>query len=203
MILSAPLISIAQFWLKKGKYLIKRNIFEDLYYRLGLKIISGFPSHRFRMFFYKYIYIMDIGKNVVIYNKAEIRNPLNIKIDEGSIIGDNAILDGRSGLFIGKNVNFSSNVSIWTLQHDYRDPDFKCTLEHFGPVVIEDRVWLGPNTIILPNVKIHEGAVVAAGAVVTKDVPAFSLVGGVPAKVIGERPHEMRYIFKGNHCHFL
>ena len=114
----------------------------------------------------------------MIYSGCEIREPQGITIGEGTIIGDNAILDGRAGITIGRHVNFSSNVRIWTLQHDYRDPDFACREEHYGPVRIEDRAWIGPHTIILHDVTIGEGAVVAAGAVVTKDVPPYTVWGG-------------------------
>lgn len=68
----------------------------------------------------------------------------------GTIIGDNAILDARGGLEMGKNVNLSSNVSIYTLQHDHRDPDFNCT-NFNAKVTIDDRVWLGSNVIVLPE----------------------------------------------------
>lgn len=116
---------------------------------------------------------------------------------------NNAILDARAGITIGSNVNISSNVSIWTLQHDYRDPYFRCTPEHYGPVVIENRVWIGPSVTVLHDVTIGEGAVVAAGSVVTKSVPPYTLVGGIPAKVIGKRPKELKYNFTGKHRHFL
>lgn len=172
-------------------------------YRLCLYWVAHIPSHRIRNFIYRYAYLMPLSKDVVIYKGAEIRFPANCFIGEGSIIGDNVILDAREGIEIGEDVNFSSNVSIWTLQHDYRDPLFKCNPEHYGPVLINNRVWIGPNVIILPNVKIGEGAVVAAGSVVTKDVPPFALVGGIPAKVIGSRPKDLRYKFTGKHSSFL
>ena len=159
--------------------------------------------HQFKMFFYRHIYHMDIAKKVVIYKDCEVRNPEAISIGEGSIIGDNAILDGRAGLTIGKNVVLASNVSIWTLQHDYRDPEFRCLEGHYGPVHICDRAWIGPNAIILHNVTIGEGAVVAAGAVVTKNVSPFTLVAGIPAKKIGERSRNLTYVFDGSHRPFI
>lgn len=171
--------------------------------RLFLYWIGNIHSHRIRMFFYKYVYSMDIASEVTMYYNIEIRNPSGIKIGKGTIIGENAILDGRAGLEIGNNVNFSSNVRIWTLQHDYRDPDFACNPEHYGPVKICDRAWIGPHTIILHDITVGEGAVVAGGAVVTKDVPPYTLVGGVPAKQIGTRPRGLRYEFHGGHPKFL
>lgn len=199
----------------KGKFCKGRNLYEkarnyicarllgDYAERLALKWVSEIPSHHIRNFFYRYIYLIKMDSKVVVYAGAEIRNPSNLIIGKGSIIGDNAILDAREGIEIGSNVCFASGVRIWTLQHDYRDPYFACNPEHYGPVKIGDKVWIGPHTIILRNVTIGEGAVVAAGAVVTKDVPPYTLVGGVPAKVIGNRPKDLKYIFNGKHAHFL
>jgi maltose O-acetyltransferase len=87
-------------------------------------------------------------------------------------------------------VNFSTGVWIWTAEHDMNALDFGATS---APVVIEDYAWLSCRTIILPGVTIGYGAVVAAGAVVTKSVPAFAVVGGTPAKVIGERSRDLNY----------
>lgn len=154
-----------------------------LFERLFLYWISCIHSHRMRNFFYRHIHRINMAGNVVIYSGAEIRNPAKLRIGEGTIIGDNAILDARAGIEIGNNVNFSSDVRIWTLQHDYRDPNFACNPEHYGPVKIGDRAWLGPHSIILRNVTIGEGAVVAAGAVVTHDVPPYELWGGMPGKI--------------------
>ena len=133
------------------------NKFSYMFDRLFLYWIGNIHSHRIRMFFYKYVYLMDIAGEVTMYYNIEIRNPSGIKIGKGTIIGENAILDGRAGLEIGNNVNFSSNVRIWTLQHDYRDPDFACNPEHYGPVKICDRAWIGPHTIILHDVTVGEG----------------------------------------------
>lgn len=175
----------------------------DLFHDLFLKWVGDVHSHTIRIFFYRHVFCMDICEKSTIYYGCEIRDALNLHIGEGTIIGDNAILDARAGINIGENVCFASNVSIWTMQHDYRDPQFRCTAEHYGPVTIDKRAWIGPNVIILHSVHIGEGAVVAAGAVVTKDVPPFTLVGGVPAKEIGKRPEQLTYEFCGKHRHFL
>jgi maltose O-acetyltransferase len=94
-------------------------------------------------------------------------------------------------LKIGNHVDIASDVMIYNSQHDM-------TAEHFAavesvvkePVTIEDYVFIGPRAIILPGVTIGKGAVVAAGAVVTKSVEPFAIVGGVPAKQIGERQNK-------------
>lgn len=167
-------------------------------YKMGFKFtitrfIGNFPSHHIRNFLYRRLLKMKISSNTYIYGGAEIRDPWNIKIGEFTSIGHYAILDGRRGLTIGKNVNLSTGVWIWTLQHDLQSPDFSV---EGGPVVIEDYAWLSCRSIILPGVTIGEGAVVAAGAVVRKDVPSFAIVGGVPAKIIGERNKNLTYQLK-------
>jgi acetyltransferase-like isoleucine patch superfamily enzyme len=160
------------------------------------------PSHRIRNFLYRNIWLVKLSNKAVIYWGGEIRAGYNLIVGEGSIIGDNSLLDARQGIVIGKNVNLSSRVSIYTEQHDHRDPYFKNNSDSSFRVKIDDRVWIGPNTIILNGVHIGEGAVVAAGSVVTKSIPPFSIVAGIPAKIIGERNMNLFYEFDGNHLPF-
>ena len=90
-----------------------------------------------------------MGRTTVIYGGAEIRAPEKVTIGEHTIIGHHAILDGRSGLTIGSNVNLSTGVWIWTLQHDPQSPKFVLS---GAPVVVEDYAWLSCRTVILPGV---------------------------------------------------
>lgn len=112
------------------------------------------------------------------------------------IIGDNCVinrgcyLDGRTGIEIKNNVNVSFGTTILTLQHEPQSSFFECK---GGKVVIDNDVWVGARAIILPGVKVGEGAIIAAGAVVCKDVEKYTIVGGVPAKVIGHRTNDLRY----------
>lgn len=144
----------------------------------------------------------DIAEKVIIHIGYQIRTPWNLRIGTGSIIGDHIILDARNGINIGENVNISSNVSIWTKQHDYRNPNFECPnpSEKRLDVKIENRVWLGCNVIVLPGITIGEGAVCCGGCIVTKDVPPYTVVAGIPAKKIGERPKNLVYEFPGKSC---
>jgi len=151
------------------------------------------PSQWVRRLIYR-LYGARIGEGTVIYGGCELRSPRRIRIGAHSSIGHDCVLDGRMGLDIGESVNLSSQVMIWTLQHDYRDADFGCS---GGPVRVGRRAWLSARSIILPGVTIGEGAVVAAGAVVTRDVGAFRVVGGIPAKEIAERPRDLRYELGG------
>lgn len=138
----------------------------------------------------------------VLHFGAEIRAPQKLVIGKGSIVGDRAILDARNGIIIGENVNFSSEVAIWTEQHDHRDPLFNCNSGDNYQVIIGNRVWLGPRVTVLHSVTIGEGAVVAAGAVVTKDVEPFTIVAGIPARQIGIRNPNLIYEFSGESGYF-
>lgn len=151
-----------------------------------LHIIGYFPSHLVRKFFYIMTGI-DMGSGSAIHMGARFYNPKNISIGKDTIIGEQAVLDGRAKITIGDHVDFATGVMVYNSQHDLESADFHATSE---PVVIDDYVFIGPRAIILPGVTIGKGAVVAAGAVVTKDVAPFEIVGGVPAKVIGERKNK-------------
>lgn len=141
------------------------------------------PSHIFRRVLFTLAGVR-IGNKSTIHIGCRFYQPENIRIGQGTIIGDHATLDGRAPLTIGNHVDIASQVMIYNSQHDIHSQDMH-PIE--APVVIEDYVFIGPRAIILPGVTIHEGAVVAAGAVVTKDVPEKTIVGGIPAQPIGER----------------
>lgn len=148
-----------------------------------LRWVGHIPSHSIRRFFYMFSGI-KMGKGAVIHMWANFFQPNNISIGDDTIIGGHVFLDGRAPIRIGDHVDIASEVMIYNSQHDLEKKDFSAKEE---PVEIADYVFIGPRAIILPGVKIGKGSVVGAGAVVTKDVPKFAIVGGVPAKIIGER----------------
>jgi len=156
----------------------------------AINLVGLVPSHYFRRFMYRHVFGIYLGHNSIIHWQTRFFNPSGIKIGDYCNIGNNAFLDGRSGLTIGNCVATGSEIMIYTLQHDIDSSSFDVL---GGPVVIEDYVYIGPRAIVLPNVKIGYGAVVAAGAVVTKDVPPFTVVGGVPAQYLRERNHDLDY----------
>lgn len=151
-----------------------------------LRWVGHDPFHSCRRFFYRLAGVR-IGKGSTIHMWANFFQPKNISIGEDTIIGDHAFLDGRAKLTIGNHVDIASSVMIYNSEHDLSKEDFSAIEE---PVEIGDYVFIGPRAIILPGVKIGKGAIVAAGAVVTSDVPEFTIVGGIPAKPIGERKNK-------------
>jgi len=148
-----------------------------------LRWVGCVPSHCFRRFCYRLAGI-KIGKGSTIHMWANFFNPKGIEIGEDTIIGDHCFLDGRASIKIGNHVDIASQVLIYNSKHDINDPEFKA-VEY--PVEIGDYVFVGPRAIIMPGKKVGRGAVVAAGAIVTHDVPPGKIVAGVPARIIGER----------------
>ena len=170
--------------LKKVLVRIQNILLEFELYLLHL--IGYLPSHVLRRFYYGVVGIY-IGKGSTIHMGAKFYEPTNIIIGDDTIIGEGVILDGRDTLKIGSHVDIASEVMIYNSEHDVHDPYFSVIT---APVIIEDYVFIGPRALIMPGVTIGKGAVVAAAAVVTKDVKPFTIVGGVPAKLIGERKNK-------------
>ena len=178
---------------KQGKTLTIKEFFEKVINRIKnillefevflLHLVGLIPSHCCRRFFYRAAGI-KIGKGSTIHTGARFYDPRNISIGEDSIIGEGVVLDGRDKLMIGSHVDIASEVMIYNSEHDVNNENFVATN---ATVKIEDYVFIGPRVIVLAGVTVGRGAVVGAGAVVTKDVPPYAIVGGVPAKIIGER----------------
>ena len=166
-----------------------KKIFNRFYnYYLDIKLfflwaVGYIPSHLIRNFFYQLCGI-EMGKGSTIHMGARFYQPNNIKLGEGSIIGDHVFLDGRANLKIGSHVDIASQVMIYNSEHNLDSQTMKTKEE---PVTIGDYCFIGPRAIIMPGVTLGKGAVVAGGAVVTKDVPPGVIVGGVPAKKIKDR----------------
>jgi acetyltransferase-like isoleucine patch superfamily enzyme len=168
----------------KGVNRLKNIWLELIVYKL--RIWGNFPSHHLRRLMFR-IYGVKIGKGSTIHMGARFYDPRHVVIGDDTIIGEDAVLDGRDDLAIGDHVDIASDVMIYNCEHDIEDTNFTARC---GAVKIGDYVFIGPRAIILPGITIGKGAVVAAGAVVTKDVPPYAIVGGVPAKIIGERKNK-------------
>lgn len=122
---------------------------------------------------------VDIGRNISFSSDVEI--------GDRSGIGDNAYFIGK--VKIGNDVMIGANCAFIASNHNFDKIDIPINQQggYDLPIVIENNVWIGYRATLLAGVTIGEGAVIASGAVVTKDVPSYTVVGGVPAKVIKER----------------
>jgi acetyltransferase-like isoleucine patch superfamily enzyme len=138
---------------------------------------------------------IDIGPNTYImhgavlhvYNFRGLPNS-GIKIGRDSLVGEYSVIRGQGGVVIGDRVYTSPMTQIIAVNHVFDDPNKPFIDQGITAqgIVIEDDVWLGSGAVITDGVRVGRGAIVAAGAVVTKDVPPHTVVGGVPAKVIKE-----------------
>ena len=126
-----------------------------------------------------------LGDYSVVESFACINNAVgDVIIGDHTRIGLNNTIIGP--VTIGSHVNLAQGITITALNHNFSDAEKRIDEQGVNttPVVIEDDIWIGANAVILPGVTIGQHSVVAAGAIVTKDVPPHSLVAGVPAKVI-------------------
>ena len=136
-------------------------------------------------------YLRNVGQGTGVQMGCRFLNGRKVHIGERSVINFECLLDGRRHhIRIGDDVSIGPRASILTLGHDAKSPEFAT---QGGDVLIGDRVWIAYGALILPDLSIGEGAVVAAGAVVTKSVEPYSIVAGNPARVIGERPRSLCY----------
>ena len=124
-----------------------------------------------------------VGKNVNIEKGAKLQSGISIGNNSG--LGINSDINGN--VTIGENVLMAPDVVIYTINHAYKIKNKSIISQGYSnekPVIIEDDVWICRRVMIMPGVKIGKGAVLAAGAVVVKDVPKYAVVGGNPAKII-------------------
>jgi acetyltransferase-like isoleucine patch superfamily enzyme len=161
--------------------------------RLGELIFNFFithvPSHTIRQGWLR-MCGAKIGKRCSILRGTTVLDPSYLTIGDGVAIGFRCLFDARAGIYIGNEVTIASDTQVIGGGHDVNHPDF---LPVPIPTVICDYVWIASRAMILPSL-IGRGAVVAAHAVVTKDIGELEIVGGVPAKVIGKRsPDALQY----------
>jgi maltose O-acetyltransferase len=140
----------------------------------------------------------QLGKNVQILNGFEIGYANNCHIEDDVVVGLNAYLNCQGGVYIKRGTIIGPNLTVYSVNHKYLDVRALPFDEDIikKEVVINENCWIGCNVTILPGVEIGEGSVIAAGAVLTKSIPSFSLVGGNPASIIKEIKNENYYELK-------
>lgn len=153
-------------------------------------LLSPLPSRTIRHCYLR-LWLRGFGRGAGVQRGCRFLNGRKVRLAERVIINFGCLVDGRHyDIEIGANATIGPDATILSLGHDPNSPDFK---EMGGPVRIGARVWIGYRAIVLPGVTIGEGAVVAAGAVVSRDVEPLAIVAGVPARVIGQRNGDLRY----------
>ena len=161
------------------------------------------PSATLRNLLYRFVYNAKISRKTVIMGSCEIRSPWNLHAGN-CIVHNYCILDARNGIFIADNVVFGGGVHVWTEEHDVNSPTFAVGPQNRGPVVIEPHAWICSDSRILPGVHVGEGAVLCSSGVATKNLEAFGVYGGVPARKLRERNRELSYTLPGRpHWHFF
>jgi acetyltransferase-like isoleucine patch superfamily enzyme len=132
----------------------------------------------------------DIAPSATVQGGVRFFHVGRLKIGEGTLVNRGVYLDNRMGITIGRQVSIAHDVRIYTLGHDVNDADFAARGK---PVVIDDHAVLFAGAMVMPGVHLGAGSVVMAGAVVTRDVPPRRIVGGNPARDLGEREIEPAY----------
>ena len=153
------------------------------------RFLTHVPWNDLRLAYLKAIG-MDAGPHTYLFGGSEVIAAQSVTIAGNCHIGRSCQIDGRGGISIGRNVVIASHTLLITADHDPQSPDFAGRL---GSIVIEDRAWLGSRVVVLKGVTIGEGAVLAAGSVVHRDVPPWTIVAGNPAVQIGVRNPEQHY----------
>jgi len=145
---------------------------------------GNFPSRRVREIYLRG-WLGSLGAKSGVQMGCRFLNGRKVFLGDRNVINFGCLFDGRKfSIRTGSNVSIGPEATILTLGHDPRSATFE---DRGRDVVIGDRVWIGYRAIILPGIMIGDGAVVGAGAVVTKDVEPFAIVAGNPARKIGER----------------
>lgn len=167
---------------------VKRIIMALMGYTFN-NIVTYIPSHHFRIFILR-CFGAKIGYRSRIDMCTYIGRTTRLVIGKRTHINRGCILQAYAPIIIGDNVSISYRCNIIAGGHDVNSPLF---IGDHRPICIENHVWIGVSATILRGVIIGEGAVICAGAVVTKNVAPYTIVAGIPAKKIGERAHNLSY----------
>jgi maltose O-acetyltransferase len=153
-------------------------------------LVGRLPSRCLRSAYLK-LYLARFGRGTGVQMGCRFLNGRKVFLGDRNVINFDSLLDGRRhAIRVGNDVSIGPDASILTLGHDPQSRDFA---DKGGEVIIGDRAWICYRAIILPGVSIGEGAVVGAGAVVSRDVEPYTIVAGSPARVIGARAKDLRY----------
>ena len=153
-------------------------------------VVGHVPSRHVRHAFLR-LWLNRFGTGSGVQLGCRFLNARKVRLGPNCVVNFGTLIDGRRfPVVIGANVSIGPEAAILTLGHDPQSPGFA---DRGGEVRIGDRAWIAYRAIVLPGVTIGEGAVVAAGAVVTTDVEAYAIVAGNPARKVGTRSRDLAY----------
>ncbi len=160
----------------------------EIYIGAILRIFPGPEGLFLRNIFYGMI-LKSCGGNLLIYPSVYMIFSRKISVGKRFAVNVGSYLDGRGGITAGDNVLIGPNCILVSCEHGYSRTDIPMSQQDikYAPITIGNDVWIGGNCVIKSGVTISEGSIIAAGAVVTKDVPAYCIFGGVPGQVIAYR----------------
>lgn len=138
------------------------------------------PTNRLRIAWLK-LFGARLQWNHIVYPSTTIFAPWNLSITTGSVIGPRVEIYNKAPVSLGTGVVISQDAYLCTASHDVGSPVMQLIVK---PIIIEDNVWVAAKSIILPGVTLHTASVIGAGAVVAKNVDAWTVVGGNPARLI-------------------
>ncbi|MBV8956616.1 MAG: acyltransferase [Solirubrobacterales bacterium] len=152
-------------------------------------LITHLPGHWLRLLWLRLLGVR-IGSGTIIFRGTTVFGARELQLGERVHVGFRVVLDARGGIRVGEDVNISSDVQLLTARHAVHSPEFE---REVAPIVIEDHVWVATRAMVLAGVKAARGAVIAAGAIATRDVPELTVVAGVPATATGSRRSDLSY----------
>jgi acetyltransferase-like isoleucine patch superfamily enzyme len=170
--------------------LIRSGIVPDPDYVLN-HVVNRIPLVGARMRAYAAMGVkFDEVSSVHISLGVEMWTGYRLTMGARSTIGQRCYIDARAGIRVDSDVSISREAALLTATHMPDDPEFRARL---APVHLEQRCWIGMRALVLPGVRVGEGAVVGAGALVSSDVEPYAIVAGVPARTVGSRKQPMSY----------
>lgn len=174
--------------------MIKQVLLFALYYGILKNLPEGYDHPTFSIFNNMRTWVCrelfaDCGKGVNVHRGAAFGSGRAVKVGNYSHLGENVRINGRGGVSLGDNVLMGPDIIIYSGTHNFSSVAMPIQKQgmRYAPVVIGNDVWLGARVVILPGVTIGDGCIIGANAVVTKDLPPFSIAVGIPARVIKKR----------------
>ena len=176
---------------KKNQHIYGNSSLDLIHWLFYEHFLSKIPYNtgiKCRKFLLKKL-LKNIGTNSTVANNVTLLHPQGIEIGDNVGIARDVVLDGRAGIKIEENtiIGFESIILTSTHKCDRKDIPIREQGMFSDPCYIGKDCWIGARVLILPGLKIGEGSIIGAGSIVTKDVPPYCVVGGVPSKIIKER----------------